>query len=296
MSVHENKLQKRLRRQVGRAIEDYQMIEEGDRIMVCISGGKDSYTMLDILLSLQKSAPVSFELLAVNLDQHQPGFPAEILPNYLQKRNIPYRILSQDTYSIVQEKISPGQTMCSLCSRLRRGALYTFARHEGYNKLALGHHRFDILETFFLNLFFNGQLKTMPAKLRNDEGDLLVIRPLAYCDERDISRYAEMRQFPLIPCNLCGSQPNLQRQVIKNMLLTWDSEHPRRLDNIFAALGRVAPSHLLDRELFDFQSISAHPHAAPQLWLPRHRCQEKNPQDIFDQALPQAANAQEESQ
>ncbi|TGG93950.1 tRNA 2-thiocytidine(32) synthetase TtcA [Natronospirillum operosum] len=252
-----NKLQKRLRRETGRAIEDYRMIEDGDRIMVCLSGGKDSYTMLEILRSLQKSAPVSFELVAVNLDQKQPGFPEHILPEYLQKQGVPYHILERDTYSIVKEVVPEGKTTCGICSRLRRGTLYAFADRIGCNKVALGHHRDDILETFFLNLFFGGKLKAMPPKLLADSGTNVLIRPLAYCREADIQAFADHQQFPIIPCNLCGSQENLQRQTIKQMLQQWDREHPGRSEIMFRALQNVAPSQLADSNLFDFQSLQA---------------------------------------
>ncbi|MBP3194822.1 MAG: tRNA 2-thiocytidine(32) synthetase TtcA [Cardiobacteriaceae bacterium] len=252
MSVTYNKLRKRLRRLVGKAIDDFQMIEEGDRIMVCLSGGKDSYTMLDILIDLQKSAPVNFSLTAVNLDQKQPDFPADVLPNYLKTLGIDFHILEADTYSIVKEKIPAGKTMCSLCSRLRRGNLYSFAKEQGFTKIALGHHKFDIIETFFLNLFNGGAIKAMPAKLKSDDGENIVIRPLAYCDERDIAKYAKWREFPIIPCNLCGSQENLQRQAIKQMLLEWEKIGNRRLESVFAALSNIAPSQMLDRNLFDF--------------------------------------------
>ncbi len=249
--LERNKLQKRLRRHVGQAIEDFNMIEAGDRVMVCLSGGKDSYTLLDILLSLRRKAPVDFEIIAVNLDQKQPDFPAEVLPAYLTQLGIPFHIIEKDTYRVVKRVIPDGKTMCSLCSRLRRGALYEFARTQGVTKIALGHHRDDIIETLFLNLFYGGQLKAMPAKLRSEDGQI-VIRPLAYCREADIAAYAEWRGFPIIPCNLCGSQENLQRQAIKTMLQQWEKTHPRRIESIFAGLQKVAPSHLLDRELFDF--------------------------------------------
>lgn len=269
MSVNQKKLQKRLRRLTGKAIEDYQMIQDGDRVMVCLSGGKDSYTMLDLLLQLQKSAPVRFEIVAVNLDQKQPNFPAHILPNYLDSLGVPYHIIESDTYSIVREKIPEGKTMCSLCSRLRRGNLYTFAKEHGMTKIALGHHKFDIIETFFLNIFHGGSLKAMPPKLRSNDGEHIVIRPLAYCDERDIAKYAELKEFPIIPCNLCGSQENLQRKHIKAMLLEWDKHGTKRLDNIFAALANIAPSQLLDRELFDFAGLNSHhaPKADFATWL-----------------------------
>lgn len=257
MSVAQNKLAKRLRRLTGQAIEDFRMIEAGDHVMVCLSGGKDSYTLLDMLLSLQKSAPVNFKITAVNLDQKQPGFPEHVLPAYLASLGVDYHIIESDTYSIVTEKIPEGKTMCSLCSRLRRGHLYTYAAEHGMNKIALGHHKFDILETFFMNLFFGGQLKAMPAKLQSDDGRNVVIRPLAYCDERDIEKYAAAKGFPIIPCNLCGSQENLQRQAAKEMLLAWDKQYPHRIDTIFAALSRVKPSQLMDRALFDFASLGS---------------------------------------
>lgn len=267
MSVTLKKLQKRLRKQVGKAIEDYRMIEEGDHVMVCLSGGKDSYAMLDLLLSLQRSAPVNFRLTAVNLDQKQPGFPEHVLPEYLASIGVDFHIIESDTYSIVTDKIAPGNTMCALCSRLRRGHLYSFAKAHGMTKIALGHHKFDILETFFLNLFHGGQLKAMPPKLQSDDGEHIVIRPLAYCDERDLAKYAAWKAFPIIPCNLCGSQDNLQRQAAKEMLLAWDREHPQRLDSIFAALTRVKPSHLLDRTCFDFQTLGGTGREAQGSWL-----------------------------
>ncbi len=250
-----NKLQKRLRREVGRAIEDYNMIQEGDKIMVCLSGGKDSYTLLDILMNLQRSAPVQFELVAVNLDQKQPGFPEHVLPEYLSKLGVPYHILEKDTYSIVQEKTPEGKTTCALCSRLRRGSLYGFAQEIGATKIALGHHRDDIIETLFLNMFYGGKLKAMPPKLRSDDGQNIVIRPLAYCREKDIEAFSQLREHPIIPCNLCGSQDNLQRQVIKQMLRQWDKEHPGRLENLFTAIQNVAPSQLADTRLFSFTEL-----------------------------------------
>ncbi|AJQ94595.1 tRNA 2-thiocytidine(32) synthetase TtcA [Gynuella sunshinyii] len=251
-----NKLQKRLRREVGKAIADYNMIEDGDKVMVCLSGGKDSYTMLDILLGLQKSAPVNFELVAVNLDQKQPGFPEHVLPEYLQSLNVPYHILERDTYSIVQDMVPEGKTTCGICSRLRRGTLYAFAEQIQANKVALGHHRDDIIETLFLNMFYGGKLKAMPPKLLADSGRNILIRPMAYCQEEDIARYAEIKEFPIIPCNLCGSQDNLQRQAIKQMLKGWEKQQPGRSEIIFRAIQNVAPSQLADTRLFDFNALS----------------------------------------
>lgn len=253
-----NKLAKRLRRHVGKAIEDFQMIAEGDKVMVCLSGGKDSYTMLDILLNLQRHAPVNFELLAINLDQKQPGFPEHVLPDYLSSIGVPFEIIEEDTYSIVKDIIPEGKTTCGLCSRLRRGILYSYAEQHGVTKIALGHHRDDIIETLFLNMFFGGKLKAMPPKLRSDDGKHVVIRPLAYCPEKDIEAYAEEQQFPIIPCNLCGSQDNLQRQEIKMMLRDWSKRFPGRIENIFASIANVAPSHLADRTLYDFIDFSRH--------------------------------------
>lgn len=250
-----NKLQKRLRRNVGEAIADFNMIEEGDRIMVCLSGGKDSFTMLEILRNLQQSAPVNFSLVAVNLDQKQPGFPEHVLPQYLDSLGIEYKIVEENTYGIVKEKIPEGKTTCSLCSRLRRGILYRTATELGATKIALGHHRDDILQTLFLNMFYGGKLKGMPPKLMSDDGKHVVIRPLAYCREKDIERFAEARQYPIIPCNLCGSQPNLQRQVIKDMLRDWDKRYPGRIETMFSAMQNVVPSHLADNALFDFKAI-----------------------------------------
>ena len=255
---HENhKLEKRLCRLVGQAISDYNMIEEGDKVMVCMSGGKDSYGMLDILLKMQARAPVHFELIAVNLDQKQPGFPADVLPKYLSELGVPFRIETQDTYSIVKEKIPEGKTMCSLCSRLRRGILYRVAGELGCNKIALGHHRDDILQTFFLNMFYGGKLKSMPPKLVSDGGDHMVIRPLAYVSEKDLVRWATVREFPIIPCTLCGSQDGLQRQVVGDMLREWEKKFPGRIENMFAALQNVVPSHLLDHSKFDFKNLVA---------------------------------------
>jgi len=256
-----NKLRKRLRRLVGEAIADYAMIDEGDRVMVCVSGGKDSYALLDVLLTLKDAAPVRFEVVAVNLDQKQPGFPADVLPRYLAARDVPFRIVEQDTYSVVKRVIAEGATMCSLCSRLRRGALYRVASEIGATKIALGHHRDDLMATFFLNLFFGGRLKTMPPKLASDDGRHVVIRPLAYVRERDLARYAEAMAFPIIPCNLCGSQEHLQRRQVGDLLRDWERRHPGRLDSIFRAMGNVAPSHLLDRALFDFANVRATGHA-----------------------------------
>jgi tRNA 2-thiocytidine biosynthesis protein TtcA len=252
-----NKLRKRLRRLVGQAISDFSMIEAGDRVMVCLSGGKDSYGLLDILLSLKARAPLPFELIAVNLDQKQPGFPADVLPRYLASRGVPFRIEEQDTYSVVKRVIPDGKTMCSLCSRLRRGVLYRVAGEIGATKIALGHHRDDILATFFLNLFFGAKLKTMPPKLVSDDGKHVVIRPLAYVRERDLARYAEAMAFPIIPCNLCGAQENLQRKQVTAMLREWEKQHPGRVETIFNALGNVVPTHLLDRTLRDFAAVRA---------------------------------------
>jgi len=250
-----NKLQKRLRRNVGEAIADYNMIEEGDRIMVCLSGGKDSYTMLEILRNLQQSAPINFSLVAVNLDQKQPGFPEHILPAYLESIGVEYKIVEENTYSIVKDKIPEGKTTCSLCSRLRRGILYRTATELGATKIALGHHRDDILQTLFLNMFYGGKMKGMPPKLMSDDGKHIVIRPLAYCREKDIERFATAREYPIIPCNLCGSQPNLQRQVIGDMLRDWDKRYPGRIETMFSAMQNVVPSHMCDTELFDFKGL-----------------------------------------
>ncbi|WP_312284374.1 tRNA 2-thiocytidine(32) synthetase TtcA [Yokenella regensburgei] len=251
-----NKLQKRLRRNVGEAIADFNMIEEGDRIMVCLSGGKDSYTMLEILRNLQQSAPVNFSLVAVNLDQKQPGFPEHILPEYLQQLGVEYKIVEENTYGIVKEKIPEGKTTCSLCSRLRRGILYRTATELGATKIALGHHRDDILQTLFLNMFYGGKMKGMPPKLMSDDGKHIVIRPLAYCREKDIERFSVAKGFPIIPCNLCGSQPNLQRQVIGDMLRDWDKRYPGRIETMFSAMQNVVPSHLCDEALFDFKGLT----------------------------------------
>jgi len=253
--VENNKLAKRLRRQVGQAIEDYAMIAPGDRVMVCLSGGKDSYTMLDLLMRLRASAPVEFELVAVNLDQKQPDFPADVLPRWCAEQGIEFRQLDQDTYSVVKRVIPEGKTMCSLCSRLRRGALYRYAGEQGFTKIALGHHRDDILATFFLNLFYGGKLKAMPPKLRSDDGRHIVIRPLAYVREADIVEWAAQRSYPIIPCNLCGSQEQLQRKVVRRMLDDWERGHPGRAEQIFAALRNIEPSQLADPQLFDFAGL-----------------------------------------
>jgi tRNA 2-thiocytidine biosynthesis protein TtcA len=252
-----NKLNKRLRRLVGSAIADFNMIEDGDRVMVCLSGGKDSYALLDILRNLQAHAQTRFELVAVNLDQKQPGFPEEVLPRYLSAIDMPFRIVEQDTYSVVKRVIAEGKTTCSLCSRLRRGVLYRVAGELGATKIALGHHRDDILETLFLNLFYGGKLKTMPPKLVSDDGRNIVIRPLAYCKEKDLAAYAEIENFPIIPCNLCGSQKNMQRQAVKEMLQQWDKKFPGRLETMFTALQNVQPSHLADPQLYNFADLEA---------------------------------------
>jgi tRNA 2-thiocytidine biosynthesis protein TtcA len=269
--AHEaTRLAKRLRHAVGRAIADYGLIEDGDRVMVCLSGGKDSWTLLDLLLSLQAKAPVRFDLVAVNLDQKQPGFPGQVIPDYCRERGVPFRVIEQDTYSVVTRVVPEGKTMCSLCSRLRRGALYAFSEREGFTKIALGHHRDDILATFFLNLFHGGTLKAMPPKLLSDDGRHIVIRPLAYCRELDIADYAAQRRFPIIPCNLCGSQDNLQRKQIRYMLDAWEREHPGRSETMFRALCHVAPSQLADPGLFDFGSLGSRSETSrpdPHAWL-----------------------------
>lgn len=250
-----NKLQKRLRRNVGNAIIDYNMVEEGDVVMACISGGKDSFAMLDILLQLQKSAPIDFKVIAVNLDQKQPGFPEHILPEYFETLDIPYYIVDKDTYSVVKEKVPEGKTTCGLCSRLRRGTLYSFAEKIGATKIALGHHMDDIVETLFLNMFHGARLKAMPPKLRSDDGRNVVIRPLTYCREKDLIKYAKYKEFPIIPCNLCGSQEKLERQAIKAMLIDWDKKTPGRVEKAFKSIQNVSPSQLADRELFDFVNL-----------------------------------------
>jgi tRNA 2-thiocytidine biosynthesis protein TtcA len=252
-----NKLEKRLRRLVGQAVADYDMIRAGDRVMVCLSGGKDSYGMLDILMKLREAAPLDFEIVAVNLDQRHPGYPEHVLPEYLASLGIPWRVVVQDTYSVVKRVIPEGKTMCGLCSRLRRGVLYRVAKEIGATKIALGHHRDDILQTFFLNLFFGGKLKAMPPKLVSDDGHHVVIRPMAYVEERDLEAYADVRRFPIIPCDLCGSQDNLQRQQARSMLREWEKRYPGRVESVFRALAHVHPSHLLDRALHDFTAVAA---------------------------------------
>jgi tRNA 2-thiocytidine biosynthesis protein TtcA len=255
--IEANKLAKRLRREVGQAIGDYAMIEQGDKVMVCLSGGKDSFALLDILLHLKAHAPIEFDIIAVNLDQKQPGFPAEVLPNYLTALGVPFHIENEDTYSIVKSIIPEGKTTCSLCSRLRRGVLYRVASELGATKIALGHHRDDIVNTMFLNLFFGSKMKAMPPKLVSDDGRHVVIRPLAYCKETDLEEWARVREFPIIPCNLCGSQPNLQRQQVKEMLREWDRRFPGRVENLFRGMSNIVPSHMLDPKLFDFAGLRA---------------------------------------
>ena len=251
-----SKLEKKLRRNVGQAIAEYNMIEDGDKIMVCLSGGKDSYAMLSILMILQTLAPIKFDLIAVNLDQKQPGFPEHILPEYLESLGVEYKIVEEDTYSIVTDKIPEGKTTCSLCSRLRRAILYKTAKRLGATKIALGHHRDDMIETMMLNMFYGGKIKSMPAKLVSDNGEHVVIRPLAFCKEEELIQYATLKQFPIIPCNLCGSQPNLQRQNIKHMLNDWSKNHPGRIESMFTAMKNIVPSHMCDTELFDFKHIT----------------------------------------
>lgn len=256
-NYEDGKLAKRLRHQVGRAIQDFAMIGSGDRVMVCLSGGKDSYTMLDILLGLQRSAPVEFSIVAVNLDQKQPGFPEHVLPDYLESLGVEYAVIEQDTYSVVQRVIPEGKTKCGLCSRLRRGALYNWAANNGVTRIALGHHRDDMIETLFLNMFFGGRMASMPPKLVSDDGAHVVIRPLAYVAERDITAWSEVRGYPLIPCTLCGNEEQAQRKQVKAMLADWESKHPGRLETIFRAMQTVQPSHLADRELYDFTSADS---------------------------------------
>lgn len=274
-SVNARKLHKRLKRQAGQAIADFSMIDDGDRIMVCMSGGKDSHVMLDLLLELQQRAPIRFELIAVNMDQKQPGFPEHVLPEYFRARGVDWHVIEQDTYSTVVSVVPEGKTYCGLCSRMRRGALYAWAADNGITKIALGHHRDDIIETFFLNLFHGGKLKAMPPKLRSDDGRNILIRPLAYCNEADIAKYARLREFPIIPCNLCGAQENMQRQNIKAMLTEWERQHPGRTETMFSALQNVAPSQLADRNLFDFENFAATtstsepPTSMPLQWHPR---------------------------
>ena len=255
LSESDQKLVRKLEKQTAIAVKEFGLIREGDKVMVCLSGGKDSYTMLDMFLALKARLPFDFQIIAVNLDQKQPDFPEHILPSYLSSLGVEYKIIERDTYSIVKEKIQPGKTMCSLCSRLRRGILYTAAKELGATKIALGHHREDVLETFFLNLFFAGKIETMPAIFEADNGENIVIRPLVYCNETDIKAYSELRKFPIIPCNLCGSQPNMQRKVIKGMLSTWEKEFPGRSETIFTALHNIHPSHLFDRKIFDFVNL-----------------------------------------
>jgi tRNA 2-thiocytidine biosynthesis protein TtcA len=263
-----NKLAKRLRRQVGQAIGDYRMIEHGDKVMVGLSGGKDSWTLLDLLLQLREVAPVDFEIVAVNLDQKQPGFPEHVIPDYCRSIGVPFHILEQDTYSVVKRVVPEDKTMCGLCSRLRRGALYRYARENGFTRIALGHHQDDIVATFFLNLFHGGKLKAMPPKLKSDDGTNILIRPLAYCRERDIAAYAEAKAFPIIPCNLCGSQEHLQRKQVRKMMAEWEKQYPARIEGIFSALQNVAPSQLADRALFDFATLGSRDAADPSWVMP----------------------------
>jgi tRNA 2-thiocytidine biosynthesis protein TtcA len=267
-SIDTNKLAQRLRRQCGQAIADFNMIEDRDRVMVCLSGGKDSYTLLDLLRQLRAKAPVRFDLVAVHLDQKQPDYDARVLPDYLRSIDVPFQVIEQDTYSVVKRVVPEGKTMCGLCSRLRRGALYSFAEREGFTKIALGHHRDDIVETLFLNMFYHSTLKAMPPKLLSDDRNQVVIRPLAYCNECDIAEYAQQQQFPIMPCNLCGSQETLQRKAIKQMLADWERRTPGRVENVFRALACVAPSHLADRELFDFASLGSHSPVRPDQTSP----------------------------
>ncbi len=263
-TVRLNKLRKKLRRLIGQAIADFRMIEDGDRVMVCLSGGKDSYTLLEILYNLRHNAPISYELIAVNLDQKQPGFPENVLPDYLQQLGIPFEVIQEDTYSIVKRVIPEGKTTCGLCSRLRRGILYNYAEKHQINKIALGHHRDDLIETFFLNMFYGGKIKTMPPKLLSDNRKHMVIRPLAYCREKDIAEFAAIKQYPIIPCNLCGSQANLQRQAMKTMLQQWDKQFPGRLETIFTSMQNIQPSQMADTSLFDFLALDAEQITAQQ--------------------------------
>jgi tRNA 2-thiocytidine biosynthesis protein TtcA len=274
------RLTTRLRRQVGQAIGEYRMIEDGDRVMVCLSGGKDSYALLDILLALQTRAPVRFELTAVHLDQKQPGYDPSVLPTYLRRLNVPFHIIEQDTYSVVQRVIPEGRTMCSLCSRMRRGALYDFAAEHGFTRIALGHHRDDIVETLFLNLFHQASLKAMPPKLLSDDGRNIVIRPLAFCREADLAEYARVKGFPIMPCNLCGSQENLQRKAVKAMLEGWERATPGRVENVFRALTKVSPSQLADPKLFDFASIGRSEPLSDADWLTDTIVSTKRPPDL----------------
>ncbi len=286
-----NKLNKRLRHNVGKAIQDYQMIEDGDKVMVCLSGGKDSYAMLDILIGLKKSAPIHFDIIAVNMDQKQPGFPEHILPAYLETLGIDYHILEKDTYSVVKEKVPEGKTTCALCSRLRRGSLYGYAESIGANKIALGHHRDDIIETLFLNMFYGAKMKSMPPKLLSDDKKNVVIRPLAYCKETDIAEFARLKEFPIIPCNLCGSQENLQRQNIKKMLVDWEKVQPGRSENIFRSIANIAPSQLADNELFDFKSLQQQQqksHLGER--LPLFNLDHAEAQDVEDDTMIETAN------
>ena len=286
-----NKLNKRLRHNVGKAIQDYQMIEDGDKVMVCLSGGKDSYAMLDILMGLKKSAPIHFDIIAVNMDQKQPGFPEHILPAYLETLGIDYHILEKDTYSVVKEKVPEGKTTCALCSRLRRGSLYGYAESIGANKIALGHHRDDIIETLFLNMFYGAKMKSMPPKLLSDDKKNVVIRPLAYCKETDIAEFARLKEFPIIPCNLCGSQENLQRQNIKKMLVDWEKIQPGRSENIFRSIANIAPSQLADNELFDFKSLQQQQqksHLGER--LPLFNLDHAEAQDVEDDTMIETAN------
>jgi tRNA 2-thiocytidine biosynthesis protein TtcA len=290
------KLNKRLHHNVGKAIEDYQMIEDGDKIMVCLSGGKDSYVMLDILLSLKRKAPIHFDIVAVNMDQKQPGFPEHILPAYLENLGVDFHILEKDTYSIVKEKVPEGKTTCALCSRLRRGSLYGYAESIGANKIALGHHRDDIIETLFLNMFYGAKLKSMPPKLLSDDKKNVVIRPLAYCKETDIAEFARLKEFPIIPCNLCGSQENLQRQNIKKMLIDWEEVQPGRSENIFRSIANIAPSQLADNELFDFKSLQQQQqksHLGER--LPLFNLDQAESQDVLDDTVIETAETNIES-